>query len=1105
MKRLIFSFMVMVAALNLLGARVQVDVSGIKNSEDATISIASYSYLETLKVSADGSYAFENVPDGVHHVKIEAKGYLSSPAKEVSVENGVVSPAVAIKLAVTKQTENPDEWFFKWEEDGSPSGYTQTANVNRPAEIEFLGKKIVPSDVPFYTILEKDYHIYLDDSDEPWTQEYAYRLVETLKTLPVDYLSRPHAVFRLTSASLENDISITTSGEGYEVSISKDAFYYANPFFVSLDGERGKLFSKRLHHALTNFVTDFGENEFQAYIILERRFGCKILNVDYEALTAGITNETSDHFQQFFPSELVAIINMFEEMPEGFHVTPHLNYLIRRKNGMRHPLYPEAAAVAWPVDNGYIEFMESAFGSNNETFETQRLILHEKSHFLWQFVFSDEIKNDWAETGGWYVDPNGSDGWSTTKDVEFVSAYAHAHNPNEDMAESIAFYLKNPDKLLSRSPEKYEFICNRIMHGTRYISKIPDHLTFEVLNLYPDYDYPGKIKRVNVTCQGAPDEDKLVTVEIELNDVEGFDDSASHAFVRLTSPTFECEDGSYDSQYEDLHMSPIDETGHILQGTIIISKYSKTGHWTAGDIIVSDMVGNQRFEGQNDCVFDLYVNNSLEDLVPPVYEGVMRYILTDIDLDGHEAQNLQMRFKVHDNIGFKSMMCRVQTPGNNYSVDVYGVYEVETGEAVINIPITEFYPTGNYYVSNLILTDKAGNSRWFDFYENNGKYPTEYCFIETPNPDTKHPEIDLQRITVYAEPTHPEAPDGETIVTISFYGRDDKSGLGLCNYRLRDPQGIDHFEYFYHRNFGTLYFDGDPTVWEHYLIKVVLPQGSAPGIWGLSEMTVVDKALNPFTYNFVETLIFEPDNNESDYELFADVVDESLIFGVASLAESQFSYKWRIIHEQSGLEINGESGQSVMPQMARAASRQQISADISSLPKGDLILIVEVSGEDGNVESVKTKRIANDPKLILAESLTLNHDSWHGKVGENLQLTATVIPDDVTDKEIVWSSSDESVATVDEEGLVLILKNGTCTITASTVDGSDLSASCTVTADAIQTGIDALFSDETSTVDVISLEGILLMKDCTKDALNSLAPGVYIIQQGSISQKITIK
>ena len=64
-------------------------------------------------------------------------------------------------------------------------------------------------------------------------------------------------------------------------------------------------------------------------------------------------------------------------------------------------------------------------------------------------------------SAGWYINPDDSDGWSTTKQTEFVSAYAHKKNPNEDMAESISYYIVNPDKLRSRSPDKYEFIRDR--------------------------------------------------------------------------------------------------------------------------------------------------------------------------------------------------------------------------------------------------------------------------------------------------------------------------------------------------------------------------------------------------------------------------------------------------------------------------------------------------------------------------------------------------------------------------------------------------------------------------------------------------------------------
>lgn len=300
---------------------------------------------------------------------------------------------------------------------------------------------------------------------------------------------------------------------------------------------------------------------------------------------------------------------MFEEVPDGFRKVPHLKYLLRRQNGHNHPLYPEAAAVAWPtLENGYIEFMEKAFGGNSQELATQRLILHEKTHFLWEHVFSEEIKADWIELGGWYEDPNAPNGWSTTKTTEFVSAYAHGINPNEDMAESVADYVKNPAILMSRSVGKYEFIRDRIMHGVRYITTVPDHLSFEVLNLWPDYDFPGKIKRASITVDGKPEEDKLLTLEIELNDMPNIEDGASYGYTRITSPKF-LDNGELHTQFYDIQMKPIDGNNHILKGTAIISKFSKAGHWTAGDITTKDLQGNQRYEGHNDCVTDFFIDN----------------------------------------------------------------------------------------------------------------------------------------------------------------------------------------------------------------------------------------------------------------------------------------------------------------------------------------------------------------------------------------------------------------------------------------------------------------------------------------------------------------
>lgn len=83
--------------------------------------------------------------------------------------------------------------------------------------------------------------------------------------------------------------------------------------------------------------------------------------------------------------------------------------------------------------------------------------------------------------------------------------------------------------------------------------------------------------------------------------------------------------------------------------------------------------------------------------------------------------------------------------------------------------------------------------------------------------------------------------------------------------------------------------------------------------------------------------------------------------------------------------------------------------------------------------------------IVKASSLTLDKNELNIYVDDQVSLTATVLPDNTSNKKIVWSTSNSEVASVDENGLVTALTAGTTTITATTTDGSNLSASCEVT------------------------------------------------------------
>ena len=83
-------------------------------------------------------------------------------------------------------------------------------------------------------------------------------------------------------------------------------------------------------------------------------------------------------------------------------------------------------------------------------------------------------------------------------------------------------------------------------------------------------------------------------------------------------------------------------------------------------------------------------------------------------------------------------------------------------------------------------------------------------------------------------------------------------------------------------------------------------------------------------------------------------------------------------------------------------------------------------------------------KSVSVTEVGLNKTSTILIEGETETLVATVMPENATDKSVVWESGNESAATVSQEGLVTAVGEGKATITVKTNDGG-FSASCEVT------------------------------------------------------------
>ena len=155
-------------------------------------------------------------------------------------------------------------------------------------------------------------------------------------------------------------------------------------------------------------------------------------------------------------------------------------------------------------------------------------------------------------------------------------------------------------------------------------------------------------------------------------------------------------------------------------------------------------------------------------------------------------------------------------------------------------------------------------------------------------------------------------------------------------------------------------------------------------------------------------------------------------------------------------QINGDGNYVYWSYIAPATDEQAIAGSVplnpeNPLHKSGIKCIAAKPNEDGTmpsqiyyiVEDVESYGVCG--KVVLeTPSITLNEEAIEVKVGETQELIATVEPASLSDKAVTWSSSDEAVATVDENGVVTGVAAGEATITAALSINPEITATCLV-------------------------------------------------------------
>ena len=158
--------------------------------------------------------------------------------------------------------------------------------------------------------------------------------------------------------------------------------------------------------------------------------------------------------------------------------------------------------------------------------------------------------------------------------------------------------------------------------------------------------------------------------------------------------------------------------------------------------------------------------------------------------------------------------------------------------------------------------------------------------------------------------------------------------------------------------------------------------------------------------------------------------------------------------------------------------------------KAGTATITAKAGEKTATCTVTVTAASTEPEVVPVTGITLDKTTASVEAGKSLTLTATVTPDNATDKTVTWTTSDRSVATVDSTGIVIGIKAGTATITAK---AGEKTATCTVTVTAASTE-----------PEVVSVTGVTLDKTtATLDIDQSITLTATVAPENATNKAVT--
>ena len=198
---------------------------------------------------------------------------------------------------------------------------------------------------------------------------------------------------------------------------------------------------------------------------------------------------------------------------------------------------------------------------------------------------------------------------------------------------------------------------------------------------------------------------------------------------------------------------------------------------------------------------------------------------------------------------------------------------------------------------------------------------------------------------------------------------------------------------------------------------------------GLNPATIISYAVTPpecdeSTFTGYDAVLTVPEEGYNDY-LTADYWSNFFVADAISLNEDNVTLYVGEIHTliATVYSVNLKDPHVVWTSSDESVATVDDNGNITAVGVGEC----DITATCQNVSA--TCHVTVQP--VLPESITLNSENEDIFIGDTFQLIATILPENTTDKTVTWTSSNENIATVDENGLVTAVGVGECDITAT--------------------------------------------------------------------------